>query len=80
MTPLPSSTMLLILFGKPLHFVNLSSEWSFLMLPIQDSQYSVGTPAELLFAIPSAKKKKKIMGSSLTGEKMKEEEGISYQT
>ena len=59
MTPLPSSTMLLILFGKPLHFVNLSSEWSFLMLPIQDSQYSVGTPGRAPICHTLSKKKKK---------------------
>ena len=70
MTPLPSSTMLLILFGKPLHFVNLSSEWSFLMLPTQDSQYSVGTLGRAPIC-HTLSEKKKIMGSSLTGEKMK---------
>ena len=54
--------------------MRLGSEWSFLMLSTQDSQYSVGTLGRApIFHILC--KKKKIMGSSLTGEKIKEEGG-----
>ena len=61
------------------HLVNLSSEWSFLMLSTQDSQYSVGTlgraPIFHILRKQKTKNKKKHMGFSLTGEKMKEEGG-----
>ena len=62
------------------HLVNLSSEWSFLMLSTQDSQYSVGTlgRAPIFHILRKKNKKTKTqnhVGFSLTGEKMKEEGG-----